>query len=520
MHRIILFLLILQCHFLMVHGQINSYSNMAKSMVTSYSTSSPRMQALGGVHGVLGADISAISGNPAGLGFYNRSEVSLGVSYLSASTEANYLGEKLTKSNSFVQIPVFGLVLGSSPQTRGSSPWHGSFGVGYSRQVVFAQPISISGTNNRSSLLDRFIERANDKGATGQSLDDEYNTRSNYADSPEAVAYQAFLINPDPKTDAAPFRRYEPNLPTKQIGDAENEGALSQWDISYGASYQDKFYIGLGLHFSKMNATATTYWQEQFVGSNYVAGFTYQERLVTVGSGIGATLGMIYKVNQSVRVSMAIQTPTFFDQMNEQYNASLTPRVFGIPSFDSKGNPIIITKVNPVKLTPNEFTYQLTTPMRLSGGIAYFLGKSGFISADLEYINYTGSSVSAAELSPDENLKFQTKYNGQTQKNFQSAIHLKVGTEIRVAPSFSVRGGLATWGNGYATSFDSIDRKAIQISGGIGYRSDQFYIDLTAYQRTQKDAYTPYSLKSSTDFSSANLSLTNTQFMVGVGIYF
>lgn len=519
MNRIFCFVLFGLLSLSSANAQIYSYSNLAKSFSTAYSTSSPRMQAMGGVHSSLGADISSISGNPAGLGFYNRSEVGLGIGYVTASTQSNYLSETSSKSNSFVQVPIFGLVLGSSAELS-ASEWHGSFGIGYSRQVIFAQAISIGGLNNRSSLLDRFIEKANDKGATGQSLDAEFNSYSKTASSPEALAYQAYLINPNSKTNGAPFKRYEPNLPTRQQGTADNEGALSQWDISYGASYISKFYVGLGLHFSKINTTFTTYWQEEFVGANYVSGLLYQEKLVNIGSGLSATLGMIYKVNSNLRVSFAFNTPMFFDQMNERYDATLTPRVFGIPSFDLKGNPIIITRVGPVKLTPNEFTYQLSTPLKLSGGAAYFFGKRGLLSLDLEYVNYPGMRVSSAELSAADNLNFENKYNGQTQKNFQSALNIKLGTEIRLNASLIVRGGVATWGNSYSPTYDSIDRTVFQISGGLGYRTNQFYIDLTAYQRTSKDAFTPYSLKNTADYSSANLNLSNLQLMIGGGVYF
>lgn len=519
MNRIFLFVILGLGSLSTVHAQIYSYSNLAKSFSTAYSTSSPRMQAMGGVHSTLGADISSISGNPAGLGFYSRSEVALGLGYVSSTTESNYLSESSSKTNSFVQLPIFGLVLGS-PADLSASQWRGSFGIGFSRQVIFAQPISISGVNNRSSLLDKFIEKANEKGATGQSLDDEFNSYSKTADSPEAVAYQAYLINPNGKTGGAPFQRYEANLPTRQLGTADNEGSLSQWDISYGASYLNKFYLGLGLHFSKINATSTTFWQEEFVGANNVSGLSYQEKLVNTGSGLSATLGMIYKLNSNLRVSFALNTPMFFDQMNERYDATLIPKVYGIPSFDSKGNPIIITRVGAVKLTPNEFTYQLTTPFKLSGGAAYFFGKRGLLSLDLEYVNYPGMQVSSVELSTADNINFENKYNGQTKKNFQSALNLKLGTEIRLSANFNLRGGVATWGNSYAPTYDSVDRTVLQISGGLGYRTNQFYIDLTAYQRTSKDAFTPYTLKNAADYSSANLNLTSMQFMIGTGVYF
>jgi hypothetical protein len=206
--------------------------------------------------------------------------------------------------------------------------------------------------------------------------------------------------------------------------------------------------------------------------------------------------------------------------MNETYDARLFPDVIGIPSIGSTGNPIIITKVNPMRLTTNEFSYQLTTPMRVTGGLAFFFSKKGFLTADLEYVGYNAMRVSSAELGAGANQAFKTKYNGQISRNFEGALNVKVGSEIRVTPSISVRGGVAMFGGGYAQSYDTIDRNALQFSGGIGYRKSNFYLDLTAIRRTQKDAYTPYTLKNTADFSSALLDLTSTQIMIGGGIYF
>jgi hypothetical protein len=50
-------------------AQIYTYPNLAKQFSTSYSSGTARMQALGGANTALGADLSSITGNPAGLGF-------------------------------------------------------------------------------------------------------------------------------------------------------------------------------------------------------------------------------------------------------------------------------------------------------------------------------------------------------------------------------------------------------------------------------------------------------------------
>jgi hypothetical protein len=499
-------------------AQIYTYPGLGKQFSTTYSVGTARMQALGGASSALGADLSALTGNPAGLGFYTRSEVNMSLAYTGIQTKSTYLSTAGEASESQIQMPTLGMVI--SNNNLGGGDWHGSFGLGYSRQAIFIQPIHISGTNNRSSLLDNFIEKANDKGATGASLDDEYDPYSGTASSAEALAYQTYLINPNSVTGGAPFERFQPLLPTNQYGTASNSGALTSWDFAYGATYRDQFYVGAALHFSKISSSSSTTWEDEFVGAKNVAGFQYAETLLTNGSGIALSLGGIYKVNPSLRLSLAFRSPTYYDQMNETYDARLFPNVIGIPAIGSTGNPITITKVNPMRLTTNEFTYQFLSPMKVSGGFALFFSKKGFLTADLEYVGYGGMRVYSAELGGSANQAFQTKYNGQIARNFEGALNIKVGSEIRISPSISVRGGAALFGGGYAASYDTIDRNALQFSGGIGYRKSNFYLDLTAIQRTQKDAYTPYTLKNAADFSSATLDITTTQFMLGGGIYF
>ncbi len=497
----------------MASAQVYTYPMLAKQFSTSYVTGSARMQGMGGNQSVLGADLSSIAGNAAGLGFYSRSEIGLNFGLSSSTTDADYLNQSTNSSNSLFHLPNFGIVI--SGDYLSSSSWRGAFGIGFSRQVVLTQPLTMEGTNNRSSYLDHLIQQAGDKGATGASLDEEYDPYYNTADSPEAAAYQAYLINPNTNTGGAPFERYLPNLPTRQFVNASNSGSVSQWDISYGAAYQDKLYIGLGVHFSKLNTTQTQIWNEDFLGNNYVAGYSLEEQLITTGSGISASLGVIYKLKPNLRVALNVQTPTYYDQLNEQLTGLLTPQVSAIPVSGG-----YITKVKPVKLTPNEFTYQLVTPFRISGGMAYFFGKRGLISADVEMLNFSGMSVASAELGPYANQQFKDKYNSQIAKNYQTALNLKLGAEFRVTSAWTVRGGAAMYGSGFSSTYDSIDRNQFQVSGGIGYRSAAYYVDFAIIQRTGKDAYTPYVLKNAADYASAALKLSNTQFTVGGGLFF
>lgn len=494
-------------------GQIYTYPLLAKQYSTSHATGTARMQGLGGTHSVLGADLSSISGNAAGLGFYSRSEVGINLAHLSTNTEAMYLDQLTRSSQGMIHIPNFGVVI--SGDYLSSSSWRGAFGIGYSRQIVLRQPLAVQGRNNRSSYLDFLIQKAGDKGATGASLDEEYDSFYNTADSPEAAAYQAYLINPNQRTGGAPFERYLPNLPTEQSGISSNNGAIAQWDISYGASYQDRFYVGLGMHFTRLTSTMTHRWEERYPSNNFVEGWDMEEQLNTTGSGVSISLGAIYKLKPNLRVALNVQTPTYYDQLIEQYGGTLSPLINSIPVTGG-----FITGVKPVKLTPNEFSYQLATPFRVSGGIAYFFGKRGLLSADIEVVNFSGMHVASAELGPFANQQFKDKYNTQISRNFQTAFNMKVGAEFRVAAAWTIRGGVASYGSGFASTYDSIDRSQFQLSAGLGYRSAAYYLDLAYVQRMGKDAYTPYSLKNAADYASASLNIVQTQISLGGGIFF
>lgn len=506
-----------------LHAQIYSYPNLARQFSSGNATGSARMQGMGGNFGVLGADLSSISGNPAGLGFYTRSEVGMNFGILDAQTTSNYFNQSTQQSNTSLHIPNFGVVITGNNTNR--SDWRGTFGLSYSQRTVFTQPLKVEGINNRSSYLDFLIEKADSRynfaggnDIDGKVIDDEYDSFNQAANTLEGVAYQTFLIN-NSNSGGAPFNRFEPNLPTGQLGEATNSGVVSQWNFSYGANYKERLFVGIGLHFSKLKSINDFSWTEEFIGANYIAGFETNEKLETTGSGIAATLGLIYKLTPSLRISLSAESPMYYDQMAERLTGITYPRVFGVPS-ELNESPIIITRVKPVRLLTNEFNYQLATPLKLSAGAAYFFGKRALVSFDAEYMNYPGIRLAAAELGAFANQQFKDKYNGLVKANFQSALNLKVGAEIRVSSALSVRGGVATYGQIYASGYDSIDRSQIQISAGLGYRSNAFYLDLGVWQRTGKDAYTPYVLKNVSDYGSAALQISNTQLVIGGGVYF
>jgi hypothetical protein len=71
---------------------------------------SARMQALGGAQVALGGDYSSALSNPAGLGFYNRSEFTFSPAINTYKVNSNHLGTKENTSSSKLIIPGLSLV--------------------------------------------------------------------------------------------------------------------------------------------------------------------------------------------------------------------------------------------------------------------------------------------------------------------------------------------------------------------------------------------------------------------------
>jgi hypothetical protein len=508
-------------------AQIYSYNELARTFSQSGTTGAARFQAIGGSHTALAADLTSISSNPAGLGFYKRSELGLSLGLNSLNSTAQYIDGSTDDSKLNVNLPNFGIVFGGNGSYNNQSgDWRGAFGVSYNRQASLHNNFSYEGTNNRSSFVDYVAEQATLAGYTGAQLDgpDHWNSQSQQALSTEGLFYQAYLINPT-KVNAngvglPPYARYDVNSPVRQTGSYSSKGAISNWTFGYGTSYKDKFYLGGSLGLARMRFDSKNSIQEVYTTGKSVRGMTYNETLVTDGSGLNISLGIIYKPTNSLRVGAAYTSPTWYSEIKETFNQNVTPNVIGIPSTDNNGKPVTITSVSKVESAPNEFTYQLRTPSKASVGIAYFFGKNGFISADVESVGYAGMQVSSEELSASADANFKNKYNGRIKNNYQNAMNVKLGGEYRTG-TLNFRAGVAQYGDPYKSSYDGIDRSQLVLSGGIGVRNETFYFDAAVTHSNANSAYTPYVIQRSTsDYTSAKLNNSNTNLILSVGVFF
>ncbi len=455
----------------------------------TFTGGSARIQALGGTNVALGADVTAISSNPAGLGLYNRSEISITPGFSVAYTNSTFNGNPTGNQTPFGQLANTGLVINNTKG--GVGGWlGGSFGFSVNKINDFNNEFRYGGQNGQNSIVDYFLESANGFPAGNFPAPGE-------ATDLTTLAYYTYLIGPWDVIDPAyPDDAYFSDITSflrpvvRQQEVVKTRGGQYQWSLSYGGNLADILYLGFGLGIVSLNYEALkTYSEAEFDYSaedptyNPVNRIDLEESLKIKGTGFNGTFGFILRPVSFFRLGATITSPTFYN-LNDTYNASLAADWNNFFYEDIVGGD---TTLNYVVANTMEVAsgYSLSTPFKASAGIAFIFGKVGFISADIDYLDYSKAWLNASGFSMDAD-------NNYIRNNFSEAVNLKAGAEIRLG-TVRLRGGYAL--NQVPVTADLNYRGNSQrLSLGVGLHLESFYADLAVINHLITSAYTPYVL--------------------------
>ena len=260
-----------------------------------------RSAGMAGAFGALGGDLSTLSSNPAGIGVFRKSEISITPSLNFANTKAT---DYSPKDNSF-QLGDLGAVFAFySP----NFDWKGiNFGINYTNLNNFNRKTDQVIWNSSTSLLDVLA------ASSGNYPSDELNSFRNY------LAYQCYLINRNKDEEDPNFGYYhsifhngEIVAQTKRMKEDGNQG---EYAFSFGTNYKDKLYLGLTIGIQsiwyKMHSGYTEAPSENSPsGLDY---YTYYEYKKMNGVGTNLKFGVIYRPIPEIRLGAAIHTPTWYN---------------------------------------------------------------------------------------------------------------------------------------------------------------------------------------------------------------
>jgi long-subunit fatty acid transport protein len=414
-------------------------------------TGTARISALGGTQNSLGGDISNIHGNPAGLGFFQRSEFNLSLGYMDWNAESRFEGQSTNQSATNFMLPNIGIVFSRAKAPLEGGDWRGgSFGFSYNRQSNFRTNYGY--TSNRldqESILDYYL--------------DVYNTSGNPGGL-GGLFFDAFLINPVGGNQYD----FSPNATTSLVKSdfVESEGNLNHISLAYGGNYKNKLFLGANLGILSMNFRRVQTYNEDFLdGSNRSTLFSsLQQTLVQEGAGINLGIGVIYKPMDELNIGLNFQSPTW-SNINEEYGADIFAD-FNPPYNDPEFGLIAESDAETQLFIGN---FGLRTPLRLGSGLTYFFGKNGFLSADVDYLDYSMANLRSNAFNTGEDNRDIRQIYGQT-------VNFRVGGEARL-DILRIRAGYAYYGDPFQNPGGN-DRSMTQLSGGLGVRMPKISIDL------------------------------------------
>src|SRR5690606_5664486 len=99
-------------------------------------------------------------------------------------------------------------------------------------------------------------------------------------------------------------------------------GYKTKMTLDFGASYNDRLYLGFGLNLHDTHLNNYIVLDEDTNGTVYrydLNGTPYSTR----GSGVSLSLGAIGKVNDNFRLGLAYHSPAWYGQLEEEFLADL-----------------------------------------------------------------------------------------------------------------------------------------------------------------------------------------------------
>lgn len=433
-----------------------------------YHGGSARFESMGGAFGALGADISAVQINPAGMGRFSSSQFSFSLGPTISSTSSNFMDNSTTSNRTNFSIPSIGIVLTNDLSGRNKGDMYSQFAFGINRIDNYHQKTTISG-QQFPSLLENFMGQA--QGYAPEELNQFFPFTT-------SLAWESYTINYDPSNMS-----YYSSLnygDMRMNREITTKGRTNEFFVSYSRNRMNKLYYGASLNIrTYRHEEGYKHTEELTVQDTLFNGFDYSYSLATKGTGANLKLGVIYLITDGFRLGAAFHTPTLVS-LEDKWTANM------IGNFKN-GNIQI-----PDNLIPTgQYKYRMITPLRTVLSASYVIALKAVISADVEYVGYNMAKLRSTNDITYDKYDFKVE-NADAKARLTSALNYRAGIEYNIQQRFFIRAGFSYYGNAYKKSENVDSKPDISYSGGLGYKINNFSLDLAYVNRQINRYYYPF----------------------------
>lgn len=436
-----------------------------------------RYVGMGGAMDALGAEISTIGSNPAGIGLFRSNQVSTSFGLMSQQDGKSFQDGSKTHA-SFDQI---GVVFASRVDQQSFV----NFGFNFHKSrdfnhVLSAAAASINGSSqNRQTVI---------KGILGD-LDQRYGESQ-----VDNLYLESGMI-----TDAE-GNVYDIDSKSYQFDRAQT-GYIGEFDFNLSGNINNRVYLGLTAGIKSVHYNSYTEYLEELAAKVLdVDEVGMRDEHKITGTGFDIKLGVIFRpIEESpFRFGLSVATPTWYKLKTENYT--------GI--YDEYG---CVREVS----TNGEF--RMNTPWKFGVSAGHTIGQEVALGIGFEYADYstldmrtiTGRSYDWDGYAYDDSSS-DAVMKRLTEQTLKGVSTLKVGVEYKPDPTVAIRAGynysspmykkeavrdqtLSSPGTWMASTTDYTNWEATnRLTLGLGFTFDKLRLDL-GYQYTMRSGnFYPY----------------------------
>ncbi len=448
-----------------------------------------RYVGMGGAMEALGADISVINSNPAGIGLFRHSSGSVSFGLVSQDGASSFKYGNKTNA-SFDQA-------GFVYSLRDGRRTFINFGFNYHKSKNFDYILNAaSGLNGASqhklSYMKALANENNlDKTSSG------WRGKFAYTSQLDNLYYNTLMMTSSDGFFYNDASRYE-------FGRAET-GYIGEYDFNTSANVNDRVYLGITIGIHDVHYTGHSLYSEALVNlNNQTAGdITVNDERRITGTGYNASFGIIFRpVDASpFRIGLSVTTPTWYDLKTSNYTYLINNT-----KADGGGK---LQGDYPNYTTGESYEFKLFTPWKFGVSLGHTVGNYLALGASYEYADYSRLDTRVNDgYDVDywgdvyEHSSSDEPMNRHTRETLKAVSTLKIGAEAKVMPNLAVRAGynyvspmfkkegykdgnIDSYGSNYSSATDYTNWEATnRYTVGVGYTLGKMSFDL-AYQYAQ-----------------------------------
>ena len=448
-----------------------------------------RYVGMGGAMEALGADISVINSNPAGIGLFRRSSGSVSFGLVSQDGASSFKYGNKTNA-SFDQA-------GFVYSLRDGRRTFINFGFNYHKSKNFDYILNAaSGLNGASQHKLSYMKAlANENNLDNTSSG--WRGKFAYTSQLDNLYYNTLMM-----TSSDGF--FYNDASGYEFGRAET-GYIGEYNFNTSVNVNDRVYLGITIGIHDVHYTGHSLYNEALVNlNNQTAGdITVNDERRITGTGYNASFGIIFRpVDASpFRIGLSVSTPTWYDLKTSNYTYLINNT-----KADGGGK---LQGDYPNYTTGESYEFKLFTPWKFGVSLGHTVGNYLALGASYEYADYSRLDTRVNDgYDVDywgdvyEHSSSDEPMNRLTRETLKAVSTLKIGAEAKVMPNLAVRAGynyvspmfkkegykdgnIDSYGSNYSSATDYTNWEATnRYTVGIGYTLGKMSFDL-AYQYAQ-----------------------------------